>query len=113
VLDSGITPSDAAEFVGYKWQQSGGLLNLGLLSQSYLSTYNRIKKQIDFTGEGRTTDVYGHGTQLPASRQAQARRVKTMRLNTRVPRLIVASRLEPTLLMSAYSIHKALVRSRT
>jgi len=36
VLDSGVTPADAAEFVGYQWQQSGGLLSTGLLSQSYI-----------------------------------------------------------------------------
>src|SRR5436853_4456837 len=28
----------------------------------YLVTYNRMKKQLDFTGENRTDDVYGHGT---------------------------------------------------
>src|SRR6266851_7556751 len=62
ILDSGITPSDAAEFVGYQWKQSSGTLGLGLFSQTYLATYDRIKKHIDFTGEGRTDDAYGHGT---------------------------------------------------
>src|SRR5215510_12325143 len=50
ILDSGITPSDNAEFVGYQWKQSSGTLGTGLFSQTYLSTYNRIKKEIDFTG---------------------------------------------------------------
>ena len=62
ILDSGISPSDAAEFVGYEWKQSTGLLGLGLLGQTYLATYDRIKKHIDFTGEGSTSDAYGHGT---------------------------------------------------
>jgi serine protease AprX len=62
ILDSGITPSDAAEFVGYQWKQSSGTLGTGLFSQTYLATYNRILKNIDFTGEGRTDDAYGHGT---------------------------------------------------
>ncbi|MGH9906035.1 MAG: S8 family serine peptidase, partial [Pyrinomonadaceae bacterium] len=62
VLDSGVSPSDAAEFVGYEWAQSSGTLGLGLLSQPYLSTYDRVRKHIDFTGERRTTDDYGHGT---------------------------------------------------
>ncbi|MDX6385856.1 MAG: serine protease AprX, partial [Blastocatellia bacterium] len=62
ILDSGITPSDAAEFVGYQWQQSSGTLGLGLLSQKYVQSYDRIKKHIDFTGENRTDDYYGHGT---------------------------------------------------
>ena len=52
ILDSGISPSDAAEFVGYQWRQSSGTL----------ATYDRIKTHIDFTGEGSTTDAYGHGT---------------------------------------------------
>src|SRR3989441_11695988 len=62
ILDSGITPCDNAEFVGYQWKQSSGTLGTGLFSQTYLATYNRIKKHIDFTGENRTDDVYGHGT---------------------------------------------------
>src|SRR5256886_7067254 len=62
ILDSGITPCDNAEFVGYQWKQSSGTLGTGLCSQNYLATYNRIKYQIDFTGENRTDDVYGHGT---------------------------------------------------
>src|SRR5258707_46732 len=62
ILDSGITPSDAAEFVGYQYQQSSGTLGLGLLSQTYVQSYDRIKKHIDFTGENRTDDYYGHGT---------------------------------------------------
>src|SRR5213593_438122 len=62
ILDSGITPADAAEFVGYQWQQSSGTLGTGLFSQTYVQSYNRILKSIDFTGEGRTDDVYGHGT---------------------------------------------------
>jgi len=62
ILDSGITPCDNAEFVGYQWKQSSGTLGTGLFSQTYLGTYNRIKKHIDFTGENRTDDVYGHGT---------------------------------------------------
>ncbi|HEX7722384.1 MAG TPA: S8 family serine peptidase, partial [Pyrinomonadaceae bacterium] len=62
IVDSGITPADAAEFVGYQWQQSGGTLGLGLLSQPYVQSYDRIKKHIDFTGENRTDDAYGHGT---------------------------------------------------
>ncbi|HMF56283.1 MAG TPA: S8 family peptidase, partial [Pyrinomonadaceae bacterium] len=62
ILDSGITPSDAAEFAGYQNQQSGGVLGLGLLSQAYLQSFSRIKKHIDFTGENRTDDAYGHGT---------------------------------------------------
>ncbi|HEX8709041.1 MAG TPA: S8 family peptidase, partial [Pyrinomonadaceae bacterium] len=56
VLDSGISPSDAAEFAGYRWQS--GLLGL----TSTLEPYDRLKKSIDFTGEGRTDDPYGHGT---------------------------------------------------
>src|SRR5256884_4260828 len=62
ILDSGITPCDNAEFVGYQWKQSSGTLGTGLFSQSYLATYDRIKKHIDFPGENRTDDVYGHGT---------------------------------------------------
>src|SRR2546426_6474212 len=62
ILDSGITPCDNAEFVGYQWKQSSGTLGTGLFSQSYLATYDRIKKHIDFTGENRTDDAYGHGT---------------------------------------------------
>ncbi|MBV9957001.1 MAG: S8 family peptidase, partial [Acidobacteria bacterium] len=63
ILDSGISPSDAAEFNGYQWQSSGGVLGLGLLlSQSYVQSYDRIKKHIDFTGENSTADAYGHGT---------------------------------------------------
>ncbi len=62
IVDSGITPSDAAEFVGYQWQQSSGTLGTGLFSQTYVQSYNRILKSIDFTGENRTDDVYGHGT---------------------------------------------------
>src|SRR5262249_2857073 len=62
ILDSGVTPSDNAEFVGYQWEQNSGTLGTGLFSQTYLSTYNRIKKEIDFTGENRTDDGYGHGT---------------------------------------------------
>ncbi|HXM35400.1 MAG TPA: S8 family serine peptidase, partial [Pyrinomonadaceae bacterium] len=52
ILDSGISPADAAEFVGYQWQQSSGTL----------VTYDRITKHIDFSGEGSTNDAYGHGT---------------------------------------------------
>src|SRR5215207_6242356 len=33
VLDSGISPPDAAEFAGYEWRYSSGLLSTGLLSQ--------------------------------------------------------------------------------
>ena len=62
VLDSGITACDNAEFVGYQWKQTSGTLGTGLFSQSYVSSYNRVKKAIDFTGENRTDDVYGHGT---------------------------------------------------
>src|SRR6267154_1947665 len=62
IVDSGITPADAAEFVGYQWQQSSGTLGLGLLSQTYVQSFDRLKKHIDFTGENRTDDVYGHGT---------------------------------------------------
>jgi len=67
ILDSGITPSDAAEFVGYQYQQSSGTLGLGLLSQTYVQSYDRIKKHIDFTGENRTDDFYGHGTHTAKS----------------------------------------------
>src|SRR5882724_11311336 len=49
VLDSGIMPCDNAEFVGYQWKQSGGALGTGLLSQTYLAPYDRIKKHIDFS----------------------------------------------------------------
>ncbi|MDT5294760.1 MAG: serine protease AprX, partial [Acidobacteriota bacterium] len=62
ILDSGISPPDSAEFAGWEWRQSSGTLGLGLLSQRYLASYPRILKHIDFTGEGRTDDVYGHGT---------------------------------------------------
>ncbi|MEJ7711210.1 MAG: hypothetical protein WKF84_15430 [Pyrinomonadaceae bacterium] len=62
ILDSGISPADSAEFAGYEWRQSSGTLGTGLLSQSYVATYNRIKKRIDFTGENRLDDAYGHGT---------------------------------------------------
>lgn len=62
ILDSGITPCDQAEFVGYQWKQSSGTLGTGLFSQKYLSTYNRIKKRINFTGESQSDDAYGHGT---------------------------------------------------
>jgi serine protease AprX len=62
VLDSGISPPDAAEFAGYEWRYSSGTLGLGLLAQRYLASYPRVVKHIDFTGEGRTDDVYGHGT---------------------------------------------------
>ncbi|HEX6184362.1 MAG TPA: S8 family serine peptidase, partial [Pyrinomonadaceae bacterium] len=62
VLDSGISPPDAAEFAGYEWRYSSGTLGLGLFSQKYLASYPRVVKNMDFTGEGRTGDVYGHGT---------------------------------------------------
>src|ERR1043166_5339961 len=62
IVDSGISPADTAEFVGYQYQQSSGLLGTGLLSQNYIQSYDRIKKHIDFTGENRTDDAYGHGT---------------------------------------------------
>ena len=62
VLDSGISPPDAAEFAGYEWRYSSGTLGLGLLAQRYLASYPRVLKHVDFTGEGRTDDVYGHGT---------------------------------------------------
>src|ERR1700730_4524871 len=51
ILDSGISPSDALEFVGYQWQQGSGTL----------APYDRVKKHIDFTGEASTNDAYGHG----------------------------------------------------
>ncbi|HYJ46862.1 MAG TPA: hypothetical protein VEV81_09635, partial [Pyrinomonadaceae bacterium] len=50
IVDSGISPADAAEFVGYQKQQSSGLLGLGLTSTTYIQTYNRIVKSVDFTG---------------------------------------------------------------
>jgi serine protease AprX len=56
VLDSGISPMDGAEFAGYQWKS--GLLGL----TQTLEPYDRIKKSIDFTGEGSVVDVYGHGT---------------------------------------------------
>ncbi|HEX8336238.1 MAG TPA: S8 family serine peptidase, partial [Pyrinomonadaceae bacterium] len=62
ILDSGISPPDAAEFAGYEWRYSSGTLGTGLLAQKYLASYPRVLKQVDFTGEGRTEDVYGHGT---------------------------------------------------
>ena len=62
VLDSGISPPDSAEFAGYEWRYSSGVLSTGLLSQKYLASYPRVLKHVDFTGEGRTDDVYGHGT---------------------------------------------------
>jgi hypothetical protein len=62
VLDSGISPPDAAEFAGYRWTQSGGLLSTGLLSQPVLETYSRVVKRVDFTGEAAAEDRYGHGT---------------------------------------------------
>src|SRR5215208_4570157 len=62
VLDSGISPPDAAEFAGYEWRYSSGLLSTGLLSQRYLASYPRVLKHVDFTGEGLTDDLYGHGT---------------------------------------------------
>jgi len=62
ILDSGISPPDAAEFAGYEWKQSSGTLGTGLFSQTYLSTYDRVKKHVDFTGEGKFQDAYGHGT---------------------------------------------------
>ena len=62
VLDSGISPPDAAEFAGYEWRWSSGTLGLGLLAQKYLASYPRVLKHVDFTGEGRIDDVYGHGT---------------------------------------------------
>ncbi len=34
IVDSGISPADAAEFVGYQKQQSGGTLGLGLFSET-------------------------------------------------------------------------------
>src|SRR5687768_2406655 len=62
ILDSGITPADAAEFVGYEWRTSSGLLGTGLLGTPYLATYDRIRKRVDFTGETNGDDAYGHGT---------------------------------------------------
>jgi serine protease AprX len=62
ILDSGISPPDSAEFAGYKWCQSSGTLGTGLFSQTYLCSYPRILKHVDFTGEGTTEDKYGHGT---------------------------------------------------
>jgi hypothetical protein len=62
VLDSGISPPDAAEFAGYEWRYSSGLLTTGLLSQKYLASYPRVLTHVDFNGEGRTDDLYGHGT---------------------------------------------------
>jgi subtilisin family serine protease len=62
ILDSGISPPDAAEFVGYEWRYSSGTLGTGLFSQKYLASYDRIKKRVDFTGEAKSQDAYGHGT---------------------------------------------------
>ncbi|MCA1557679.1 MAG: hypothetical protein LC731_03960, partial [Acidobacteria bacterium] len=53
ILDSGISPPDTAEFAGYEWKQSSGTLGTGLFSQTYLSTYDRIRRRVDFTGEAR------------------------------------------------------------
>ncbi|HEX8686154.1 MAG TPA: S8 family serine peptidase, partial [Pyrinomonadaceae bacterium] len=62
ILDSGISPPDTAEFAGYEWRYSSGTLGTGLLAQKYLASYSRVLKHVDFTGEGRTDDPYGHGT---------------------------------------------------
>ncbi|HJU56493.1 MAG TPA: S8 family peptidase, partial [Pyrinomonadaceae bacterium] len=62
IVDSGISPADAAEFVGYQRQTSGGLLGLGITSQTYVQSYNRLTKRVDFTGESKSQDAYGHGT---------------------------------------------------
>ena len=59
IFDSGISPPDAAEFAGYEWRQSSGTLGTGLFSQSYVASYPRILKHVDFTGEGNTSDSYG------------------------------------------------------
>jgi serine protease AprX len=62
ILDSGISPPDAAEFAGYKVESNGGLLGTGLLSSPTVTPYNRIMQEVDFTGEGTKLDNYGHGT---------------------------------------------------
>ena len=67
ILDSGISAPDAAEFAGYRWAQSSGLLSTGLLSQPVLESYNRVVKRVDFTGESTPEDSYGHGTHTGAS----------------------------------------------
>src|SRR5438132_5736271 len=62
ILDSGISPADAAEFVGYEWRTSTGLLGTGIFGEPYLASYDRIRKRVDFTGETKGDDAYGHGT---------------------------------------------------
>jgi serine protease AprX len=62
ILDSGISPADAAEFVGYEWRTSSGLLGTGVFGEPYLASYDRIRKRVDFTGETKGDDAYGHGT---------------------------------------------------
>ncbi|HYJ46020.1 MAG TPA: S8 family serine peptidase, partial [Pyrinomonadaceae bacterium] len=62
IVDSGISPADAAEFVGYQKQTSSGLLGLGITSTTYIQSYNRITRSVDFTGESKSQDAYGHGT---------------------------------------------------
>ena len=62
ILDSGISPPDAAEFAGYEWRYSSGTLGTGLFAQKYLASYPRVLAHVDFTGEGKTDDAYGHGT---------------------------------------------------
>lgn len=68
ILDSGVSPPDAAEFAGYTLESSGGLLGgggllgTGVLSSPTVTPYNRIMQEVDFTGEGTKADNYGHGT---------------------------------------------------
>src|SRR2546423_10856504 len=62
ILDSGISPPDSAEFAGYEGRYSSGTLGTGLFSQKYLASYPRVLAHVDFTGEGKTDDAYGHGT---------------------------------------------------
>ncbi|HWS55875.1 MAG TPA: S8 family serine peptidase, partial [Pyrinomonadaceae bacterium] len=68
ILDSGISPPDAAEFAGYVRTTEGGLLGgggllgTGLLATQTVEPYNRVVQHVDFTGEGSKQDKYGHGT---------------------------------------------------
>src|ERR1041384_8192296 len=61
LLDSGLNPPDTAAFAGYELQSSS-LLGTGLLGSTSVTSYNRVSAPVDFTGENRTDDPYGHGT---------------------------------------------------
>jgi len=77
ILDSGISPSDAAEFVVTNTSKAGHTRPGSLCRHT--SIYDRIRKHIDFTE--RIVPMIFTGTERtpPVSAAARASRAKTMR----------------------------------